>query len=540
MLNTDFGNEGITLHSDGTSKFQRHFQNFQITTAEGKTLSTGLFEVAAGDTETLMKAFLQNIEDIRGTISTTEDDLIKEKLICCIKNTMSDKGPTNIPFNKRLQVIREELLPTVIESWNTLSDEAQKEISNMGNYFCKLHLLVNFAEEVGKGFKVYESITFDQFKPMCAFDSDAGSSVFAVVRATCKALLTGHGSDKSGAGGYFQSFMRGKELTMQLADTAHSRMNVVFVNAGSIFHHHEHIVKFLESFPNKNKLLSAVLNDIQENVFLAELKALGIINKIITGPFWRLCESVNHILDLNPQILQMKLCLQRWCNNAQTILDGEETLFPEFTEKDEVWNSLFSQDKSSEEVDSICVQALEIAMNCILLILERQAVDHLPGGKYFQNTKSNSVVPATNIASERDFAILDRLMRCKPSASTTCLEALTLWMNNKTAQWFDSKSENEKKHLMDEARRNGQKIRETQKTRKEDLRKARLEKLEKKQKEKDDSERKKFETKLNLSNKLVETGLWTTETDMNLVLKDLTDKEKREKIVTQINYYKKV
>jgi ATPase subunit of ABC transporter with duplicated ATPase domains len=108
-------------------------------------------------------------------------------------------------------------------------------------------------------------------------------------------------------------------------------------------------------------------------------------------------------------------------------------------------------------------------------------------------------------------------------------------MNNKTAQWFDSKSENEKKHLMDEARRNGQKIRETQKTRKEDLRKARLEKLEKKQKEKDDSERKKFETKLNLSNKLVETGLWTTETDMNLVLKDLTDKEKREKIVTQIN-----
>jgi hypothetical protein len=54
------------------------------------------------------------------------------------------------------------------------------------------------------------------------------------------------------------------------------------------------------------------------------------------------------------------------------------------------------------------------------------------------------------------------------------------------------------------------------------------------------SERKKFETKLNLSNKLVEAGLWTTETDMNLVLKDLTDKEKREKIVTQINYYKKV
>jgi hypothetical protein len=29
MLNTDFGNEGITLHSDGTSKFQRHFRIFK-------------------------------------------------------------------------------------------------------------------------------------------------------------------------------------------------------------------------------------------------------------------------------------------------------------------------------------------------------------------------------------------------------------------------------------------------------------------------------------------------------------------------------
>jgi hypothetical protein len=48
-------------------------------------------------------------------------------------------------------------------------------------------------------------------------------------------------------------------------------------------------------------------------------------------------------------------------------------------------------------------------------------------------------------------------------------------------------------------------------------------KIGKETKKKDDSERKTFETKLNLSNKLVETGLWTTETDMNLVLKDFAD-----------------
>ena len=40
-LNTVLGN---TLHGDGTTKYHRHFQNYQVTTADGKTLSTGLME----------------------------------------------------------------------------------------------------------------------------------------------------------------------------------------------------------------------------------------------------------------------------------------------------------------------------------------------------------------------------------------------------------------------------------------------------------------------------------------------------------------
>ena len=40
---------GNCLHGDGTSKYSRHYQNFQVTTSSGRTLSFGFAEIAGGD-----------------------------------------------------------------------------------------------------------------------------------------------------------------------------------------------------------------------------------------------------------------------------------------------------------------------------------------------------------------------------------------------------------------------------------------------------------------------------------------------------------
>lgn len=49
-------------------------------------------------------------------------------------------------------------------------------------------------------------------------------------------------------------------------------------------------------------------------------------------------------------------------------------------------------------------------------------MDHLPGGMYNSITDALMVeetasVPTTNVAPERDFAVLDRMIREKPNAS---------------------------------------------------------------------------------------------------------------------------
>jgi len=45
-------------------------------------------------------------------------------------------------------------------------------------------------------------------------------------------------------------------------------------------------------------------------------------------------------------------------------------------------------------------------------------------------------VPKTNVISERDFAMLDRMIRDKPNATTVALEAMILYTNNQTQMWL--------------------------------------------------------------------------------------------------------
>ena len=54
---------GNCLH-DGTSKYYRNYQNFQVTTKSGQTLSFRLSEIGGGDVASTLKCFSETIDDI--------------------------------------------------------------------------------------------------------------------------------------------------------------------------------------------------------------------------------------------------------------------------------------------------------------------------------------------------------------------------------------------------------------------------------------------------------------------------------------------
>ena len=88
------------------------------------------------------------------------------------------------------------------------------------------------------------------------------------------------------------------------------------------------------------------------------------------------------------------------------------------------------------------------------ITLQRLVIDHLPGGMYnaVVDPQETQSVPKTNIAPERDFAVLDRLMTQKPNATYIALESLLLYSHNKTAVWLENKTIEEKKRLLHAAR----------------------------------------------------------------------------------------
>ena len=72
-------------------------------------------------------------------------------------------------------------------------------------------------------------------------------------------------------------------------------------------------------------------------------------------------------------------------------------------------------------MDTYIKMALEMICHGLLLILEQQAKDQLPGGKMFSPDthlcQLVANVKGTNIVSEQDFAQLDWLLQIKPAGT---------------------------------------------------------------------------------------------------------------------------
>ena len=102
---------GNTLHGDGTTKYHRHYQNFQINTVDNIPLSVGLLEIVDQDAETILASWKDKISDIAKAVcgsTATENDVEKtvNELLCTVKNTMSDHCATNGVFNSLLEEMR--------------------------------------------------------------------------------------------------------------------------------------------------------------------------------------------------------------------------------------------------------------------------------------------------------------------------------------------------------------------------------------------------------------------------------------------------
>ncbi|XP_063415652.1 uncharacterized protein LOC134697357 [Mytilus trossulus] len=536
----------LTLYSDETSKFGKSFEVFAVTDEDKHSYLLGLREMSCKSSETVLETFKDILQDFNELCDGND---VGFKVLTGIKNTMSDRASTEKKFQNLLENYRTTILTTIIDGWPMLTEEERAASSRMNNFFCSLHLLVNFATVCGEGLKKFESLYLKdhpiQTDDESEIESVTESGTIRLLRTSAKSFSRGV-DEKNGVYKQFNTYLlMKKEDHVKFIRFTHNRFNVFFLLGHVTYFHRENIKHFLHSFQGcTNRLLSSVYQDICNPLLVAGSRALGIISKIITGPLWRNIECKTHILDINDTLTGLRSFLAEAKDDCSEVVTGKHVPFPEESckiENDIVMAELFKPD----ETDVMTIQVLQALFSCMLNLLDRQAADHLPGGKYFSkptdiSAESKSVLKHNKLP-EFFFGQLDFLLRYRPNASLLCNEAYLLYSHNKTDEWLQSLDDVMRIQLINDSRKEGKNIRLKFKERLKTIEEKRLATLKLKEKEISEKKKRVLKKKETFTNDILFFGLWQSREDIKLKLEEIpSNAEKKKALKSQLNFRKNV
>jgi hypothetical protein len=113
--------------------------------------------------------------------------------------------------------------------------EEKANASQLFSFFCKMHLFVNMAGEVDKSLSQFEkTIISDSRNPFSFASTESGIARLVI---TASKAFTAHGCDKSGVGGHFSTYLKGKGISNKLITFRGHRFNHLFHAAGVTYYH---------------------------------------------------------------------------------------------------------------------------------------------------------------------------------------------------------------------------------------------------------------------------------------------------------------
>ena len=163
--------------------------------------------------------------------------------------------------------------------------------------------MLGLADAAEKGLLEYDKIVRNgPLRSNCRISQSGEWNTTRTIRTIYKAFQK-HGSEQAGAMAPFGIHLWISPVKLR---TFHGNsFNVLFWNAACVIYHQQHFNSFFEVYGTPNNLLKPVQEDLNETENRAGCRALGIIDKLVTGPYWRKCETVENIIDLNPVIKEM-------------------------------------------------------------------------------------------------------------------------------------------------------------------------------------------------------------------------------------------
>ncbi len=526
---------------------------YTITDEDGQAYLLGLRQMASKSAQHTLDTLKETINDISDIcLKANAGSDIGHKVLCQIRNTMSDRAATEVLFNNMLKSYREECLPLYNEHWGSFSDAAKEKLSQMYNFFCGLHLLTSMADAIAVSFKKFEDSYLECKKIGAAAISginvfNNSSSIIRLVQNTCKAF--GRGADeKNGVYRYWTVFKRKTGLDKTYFSSFRgNRFNVIFLFGGRTYFLTNKIQDFLTQHGTSNGLLKALKGDIMEPFCIAGCKVLGIINKTISAPLWRQTEKKGHILEMCKTYTGLVDFLLKCTSSEEALADfafGRIHYFDDnLIEKDEVYDGVMTPGP----YDDIALSLLQHTLLALLQLFKRVTVDYLPGGKFHQVQNDTEVRQATasapkhNKLPERIFGYLDYLVHKRPNSTAIANEAQVLYIFNKTADFVDGKSSDELESMVKTVRSEARNMQRTAAARKEKIMDYWIKKQNEKAKELEATKMSQVQKTEQLTNDIIDSGLWQSEAQLDEYLSTMnTTKKKFDAIKRQIRFRREV
>ena len=313
----------LTMHRDGTTKRGNKYYGAQVATS-GQVLNVGLSTLKSGTAQHSFEAVLDMLDDIETACQNAgSTDHIKVQALANIKNTMTDRSIIEKNVNVLLKDYRANVLPEVTAGWDSLSVEAQDGLKRMNNLFCGLHYIVGLADQAQECLGKWEK------QSSAAMPDSTEVGTVRLVRTACKALEA-HCCEQSGSHTQFKAYLHGQGIdAIPLARFVGNRFNILFVNAGGVYYLRKHMELFYDKvLGTPNRLHIAVRADLANQLHIVGCRALGIIDKLITGPLWRVLASADvSIARVSTVYQQLVESLDVWSVSAVDLLDGSACPF---------------------------------------------------------------------------------------------------------------------------------------------------------------------------------------------------------------------
>lgn len=531
------------LHTDGTKYKFNEIGSYQVTTDSG-SYTLGIEEMLSGEASTYMETFRQLLNEISafGSGKDGNSDENVRKILHNFKCLMTDRCAVNRPFFESFKNWRTEILPFVVQNYDKLPDKEKDLISQMHHVFCGLHVVHNLGIYAESALKEWEKVVSGEGSTHGGFKNSSNSRTYDLLFELSKLTSKGHGDQRNGKADEWLAYAEKIGVKNHMVSFLHHRFNIIFVMGGAAYFHRQNLRDFVFHLDSNNFLHESISQDIDSPVFLAAFRALGIFNKLISGPLFRKVEEEGHIFDLNSMWEALFSNLDQLSRDASTLMEGNLNFLNDLRRVDEVSDEVLkvTDDPTFETLTQECLEM--ICCTCSLMV-KSQLADQLPGGKYhspnertLDETKNCS---RTNIISERDFAQYDRRLSMKPTLSTIAACGVIMYGNNKTSEWLAEKSNDEVRNIVETAMKNKTSMIRQHREKRSQIMRHKTDMMEKKKLEKEIKQQKLITEKEAVAKEIEKHGgLWDTRDKAEVMLKN--EKKKEDAIKCQIRYRKVV